>query len=109
MIVICWVICCREAGKMQNATNPRSVVQICCITRAGLSGKIIAFTPNSFQERSKSDGDVSDRGLSTVTGFRSVSVAGLSYIDVSLRWLVSDPPGVSLVAGVVFGSSPVSE
>ena len=56
-----------------------------------------------------SDGDVSDRGLATITGFCSVSVGDLSDIGVSVRGLVSDPPGVSLVTGVVFGSSTVSE
>ena len=34
---------------------------------------------------------------------------GLSKIGVSVRGLVSDPPGVSLVTGVVLGSPPVSE
>ena len=36
-------------------------------------------------------------------------LATLEHIDVSVRGLVSDPPGVSLVTGVVFGSSPVPE
>ena len=43
------------------------------------------------------DSDEADRGL------------GLSEIGVSVRGLVSEPPGVSLVTGVVLGSPPVSE
>ena len=43
------------------------------------------------------DSDVPDRGLD------------LPESDVSVRRLVSDPPGVSFVTGVVLGSPPVSE
>ena len=43
------------------------------------------------------DSELSDRG------------SDLLESDVSIRRLVSDPPGVSLVIGVVLGSPPISE
>ena len=52
--------------------------------------------------RSVAVGDLADTGVSN-------GGLGLSEIGVSVRRLVSDPPRVSLVTGVVVGSPPVSE